>query len=293
MSALPDLWERRADALDLLWSPRAALFTDIDGTIAPIAPEPSAAAVLPEARDALAALAARVRVVVLTGRSAADARAMVGLDGVVYSGNHGAEWLIGGERSVEPAAAPYLAPLREVAQSAERALGGLTGVRVEDKEVSLSIHYRNAPDPHAARAAILAFADANAAAMAVREGKMIVEVRPPVALSKGEAVRSCVRRERVASAIVIGDDRTDAEAFAVVREMRSAGEIRAACAAVSPDDAPPELIASADYALRGPAAAARLLAWLAAQSWKADRGPFARRAGESDGAQAPEFLLSL
>lgn len=264
MSGLPDLWERRADALALLRRPPAALFADIDGTIAPIVPEPSAAAVLPEARDALAALAGHVRIVVLTGRSAADARTMVGLDAAVYSGNHGAEWLIRGERSVEPAAAAYIAPLREVARAAERAIG-TDSVWVEDKEVSLSVHYRNAPDPVAARAEILAFMDANAAGMAVREGKMIVEVRPPVALSKGEAARSYVRRKRIASALVIGDDRTDAEAFAVVREMRSAGEIRAACAAVSPDDAPPELVASADYVLRDPAAAARLLAWLAGE----------------------------
>ena len=264
MSALPDLWERRADALALLRRAPAALFADIDGTIAPIAPEPSAAAVLPEARDALATLAGHVHVVVLTGRSAEDARAMVGLDAAVYSGNHGAEWLIRGERSVEPAAAPYAAPLREIARAAERAIR-TAGVWVEDKEVSLSVHYRNAPDRDAARAEILAFMDANAAGMAVREGKMIVEVRPPVALSKGEAARFYVRRERIASALVIGDDRTDAEAFAVVREMRSAGAIRAACAAVSPDDAPPELVASADYALRDPAAAARLLAWLAGE----------------------------
>lgn len=265
MSALPDLWERRADALALLRNAPAALFADIDGTIAPIVSDPSAAAVLPAARDALAALAGRIHVVALTGRSAADARAMVGLDDAAYSGNHGAEWLIAGERSVEPAAAPYIAPLREMARAAERALGGVAGVRVEDKEVSLSVHYRNAPDPDAARAAILAFTDANAAGMAIREGKMIVEVRPPAALSKGEAARSYVRRERIASALVIGDDRTDAEAFAAVREMRSAGEIRAACAAVSPDDAPPELIASADYVIQDPAAAARLLAWLAGE----------------------------
>lgn len=261
-SALPDLWEQRGDALALLRNAPAALFADIDGTIAPIAPEPSAAAVLPAARDALASLAKRVSVVVLTGRSAETARAMIGLDDAVYSGNHGAEWLVAGERSVEPAAQPYVERVREIAQSAERGVSA-AGAWVEDKEVSLSVHYRNAPEPDAARAEILAFMDANAPDMAVREGKMIVEVRPPVALSKGEAARAFIRRERVASALALGDDRTDAEAFAVLRAMRGAGEIRAVCAAVSPDDAPPELLASADYALADPAAAARLLAWLA------------------------------
>ncbi len=262
MSALPDLWERRGAALALLRNAPAALFADIDGTIAPIAPEPSAAAVLTGARAALAALAKRLRVVVLTGRSAETARAMVGLDDAVYSGNHGAEWLAAGERSVEPAALPYVERVHAIAQAAERGVGA-AGAWVEDKEVSLSVHYRNAPEPDAARAEILAFLNANAQDMAVREGKMIVEVRPPVALSKGEAARAFIRRERIASALALGDDRTDAEAFAVLRAMRDAGEIRAACAAVSPEDAPAELLASADYALKDPAAAARLLAWLA------------------------------
>ena len=262
MSGPPGLWERRLDALALLRNAPAAALTDIDGTIAPIAAKPSAAAVLPAARDALAALADRVSVVVLTGRSAATARAMIGLDNAVYSGNHGTEWLVAGERSVEPAALPYVGRVREIAQAAERGVGA-TGVWIEDKEVSLSVHYRNAPEPDAARAEILAFLDANAADMAVREGKMIVEVRPPVALSKGEAARSFIRRERIASALLLGDDRSDAEAFAVVRAMRGAGEVHAACAAVSPRDAPPELLASADYVLEDPASAARLLAWLA------------------------------
>ena len=264
MSELPDLWARRGDALALLRNAPAAVFTDIDGTIAPIAAEPSAAAVLPAARDALAALAKRVSVVVLTGRSAETARAMVGLNSAVYSGNHGAEWLIAGERSVEPAALPYVGRVGAIARSAERGVGA-PGVWVEDKEVSLSVHYRNAPDPDAARAEILAFLDANAGDMAVREGKMIVEVRPPVALSKGEAARAFIRRERIASALALGDDRTDAEAFAVLREMRGAGEIRAVCAAVSPQEAPSDLLAAANYALEDPAAAARLLAWLAGE----------------------------
>ena len=85
--------------------------------------------------------------------------------------------------------------------------------------------------------------------MTVREGKMVVEVRAPVPLSKGEAVRSFIQRKGLASALVLGDDLTDAEAFAVVREMRKAGEVLGLCAAVATADAPAELLASADYTL--------------------------------------------
>ena len=127
------------------------------------------------------------------------------------------------------------------------------------------MHYRNTAEPDAARSGILDFLDAHAQGMSIREGKMVVEVRPPVELSKGEAVRSFTRRKGLASALVLGDDRTDAEAFAVVREMRDAGVIHGLCAAIATADAPAELLASADYALADTAAVGRFLTWLSGE----------------------------
>lgn len=264
MSSLPDLLQHRTEALSLLGRSPACIFTDIDGTLSPIVADPRAAAVPDATRSALAALAERTAVVALTGRSVADARRMLGLDAVVYSGNHGAEWWERGSARVEPAAEPYLERVREIAQAAERGVA-TAGVLIEDKGASLSVHYRNAARPEAARSAILDFLGAYAAGMTVREGKMVVEVRPPVALSKGEAVRSYIQRQGVAAAIALGDDRTDAEAFAVLREMREEGSVRGLCVAVATGDAPAELLESADYALADAGAVGRFLIWLSSE----------------------------
>ena len=264
MSGLPDLLAHRDEALALLGHRPACVITDIDGTLSPIIADPAAATVPAATRSALETLAERVAVVALTGRSVTDGRRVLGLDTVVYSGNHGAEWWEDGVASVEPAAAAYIPRVREIAEEVRRSIV-TSGIVLEDKGASLSVHYRNTTEPADARAAILEFLATTAAGMAIREGKMVVEVRPPVALSKGEAVRSFVRRKGLASAMVFGDDRTDAEAFAVVREMRHAGEVRGLCVAVTTADAPPELLASADYALADTGAVGRFLVWLASE----------------------------
>ena len=264
MSEPPDLLMHRNEALALLAHRPSGVFTDIDGTLSPIVADPAAAAVPDATRAALRTLTERIAVVALTGRSVADARKIVGLDALAYSGNHGAEWWEDGVVSVEPAAEPYLERVRQIAEAVER---GFTtpGALLEDKGASLSVHYRNTAEPDAARSGILDFLDAHAQGMSIREGKMVVEVRPPVALSKGEAVRSFARRKGLVSALVLGDDRTDAEAFAVVREMRGAGVIRGLCAAVATADAPPELLASADYVLADTGAVEEFLTWLASE----------------------------
>ena len=264
MSSLPDLLAHRNEALGLLRRRPSCVFTDIDGTLAPIVADPAATTVPGATRAALQALAEHVAVVALTGRSVADARRIVGLDTLVYSGNHGAEWWEDGVASIEPAAAPYIPRVLEIAEAVENGMG-TPGVLLEEKGASLSVHYRNAREPEAARRDILGFLDAHAEGMAIREGKMVVEVRAPVPLSKGEAVRSFIRRKGLASALVLGDDRTDAEAFAVVREMREAGEVRGLCAAVATADAPAELLAAADYALADTEAVGQLLAALAGE----------------------------
>lgn len=264
MSGLPDLLANRGEALALLAHRPACIFTDIDGTLSPIVADPAAATMPAATRAALQTLAERIAVVALTGRSIAHARAIVGLDTLVYSGNHGAEWWEEGAVSIEPAAEPYLERVQEIAKAVERDIT-TPGTLLEHKGVSLSVHYRNTAEPDTARSDILDFLDAHAREMRIREGKMVVEVRPPVELSKGEAVRSFTRRKGLASALVLGDDRTDAEAFAVIREMRDAGVIHGLCAAIATADAPAELLASADYALADTAAVGRFLAWLASR----------------------------
>src|SRR5438105_12833556 len=74
------------------------LFTDVDGTISTLAPTPGSATVSPRAKKLLTAIAERVRVVVISGRTLVDVRRMVGLGNVTYVGSHGlARWVEGRE----------------------------------------------------------------------------------------------------------------------------------------------------------------------------------------------------
>ncbi len=113
-AAVPGPEAHTATILERLRGSPLILLLDVDGTLAPIAPRPDAAAVPPETRAVLAALVALpdTHVALVSGRAAADALRMVGIPTLAAAGNHGFELItpLGGSRA-HPAAAPYHAAL--------------------------------------------------------------------------------------------------------------------------------------------------------------------------------------
>lgn len=264
---MPDVWGHLEAVAPALRQTPAGLFADLDGTIAAIAPDPAAVTLRGSVRAALRRLAAHLTVVVVTGRDVASARRIVGLDEVWYAGNHGAEWWQDGVTAVAPAALPYVVPVHATAVAAVARFADWAGVIIEDKGPSLSVHYRATPDPDSAREAILAFVHgaASARGLTVREGKMVVEVRPPVALDKGTALRSVIQERGLRGAIALGDDSTDVDAFRALALERRRGLVGVSIAVLG-REAPATLTAAADYTLAGPDAAERFLAWMAEEA---------------------------
>ena len=263
MSAPPDLL-KHLDAVRRLAGHRPmGLFVDVDGTIAPIAPTPDQATVSPAVRSALAALTDELTVVALTGRDTASARRVVGVAEIAYAGNHGMEWWEDGTTTVEPLVRPYVGRIHRLAGRVRAALADVPGVLLEDKGPSLAVHYRLAADPAAVRERVLAVlgGPGGAGGLPLREGKMLIEVLPPVAVNKGTVIARTVERRALGSLLVLGDDTTDVDAFEAVRELRAGGAVEALAVAVS-DDAPERLLAAADYRLADPAAVETLLTWL-------------------------------
>jgi len=117
------------------------------------------------------------------------------------------------------AAEPRLAAL---ADRLRVALGGVAGAQVEDKGLTLSVHYRRLADPDRAGHVVRAVRAAAATVPGVRltEGKMVVEIRPDVDWDKGHAalflVDALLADTPDAPAFFIGDDRTDEDAFAAL-----------------------------------------------------------------------------
>ncbi|MBX5490120.1 MAG: trehalose-phosphatase [Chloroflexi bacterium] len=230
----------------------AGLLCDVDGTLSPIAPRPELARVSPRVRRALRALRERLALVaIISGRRPADARRLVGVPGLVYVGNHGLEAHVGRRRWTHPAAAAARGPLATVlAALGERLPAGQ--VRIESKAYSAALHYRGASDPAGVRRAILAqLAELPAArALQVTEGRQVVELRPPVEVTKGTAATCLLRRWALRSAVFLGDDRTDIDAMRALRAARTGG-VQTLTIAVVSAEMPPGLRAEADGVVEG------------------------------------------
>ena len=242
----------------------SGLLTDFDGTLSPVVGDPTLARLVKGADGALEALAERLEVVaIITGRSAPDVRRMTGLRSLLVAGNHGVEWLAPGADEPMPVDGSA-----EIAARLDEALAAVPtpdGVFVERKRLSATVHYRNAADPVAERAAILhALAAAAAPPIEVREGRMSVELRPTGLGDKGAAARAIVERHALRGVVVMGDDLTDLDMFRAVAEMRDAGRLAAAVVGVGGSDreVAPEVAAAADVMLGDPEEAAQLLAAL-------------------------------
>lgn len=191
---------------------------DFDGTLAPIAEHPDLPVLPPPLRPLLQALAAhqRIQVAIVSGRALPDLQARVGIDGLVYAGNHGLEMVGPGVQFVHPDAVATRDVLGRLAARLRQRLAAVSGALVEDKGLTLSIHYRQV-DPAAidavgaaVRAAVAGCADR----VRLTRGSMVHEIRPRVAWHKGSALRWL--RDRLDGDVlpmVLGDDQTDEDAF--------------------------------------------------------------------------------
>jgi trehalose 6-phosphate phosphatase len=280
--------------------------SDFDGTLAPVDPDPMGARVEPLGRAALRRLARlesahpdRLRVVVLSGRTALDVVSRVRVGGIGYLGNHGLE---GGvlprgvpaERLVVRSDAGlegFIEPALELGRAVAAALGEPAWLFVEEKGPSVAFHYRAARDPHAALGRLVGAIDARFRSHGDGgferfDSRRIVEFRPAGAGGKGAAVARLLERERPATAIVIGDDRSDAEAFRVVSAARADGRLAAslAIAVHGSIETALEVVEAADLVMPSPREAARSLSALAAaleREWARQEAPTGRSAGRS------------
>ncbi|MDQ6604724.1 MAG: trehalose-phosphatase [Chloroflexota bacterium] len=255
------------ELLRLLRLPRAGIITDIDGTIAPIAATPGAARVDQDARRALMRLIPRLTLVVaLTGRRAEDGARLVSIPELPVVGNHGMEMLAGGTLTTDADADAFTLHVHRVIERMQT-LPIPPGTILEDKGPTASVHYRLAPNQREARAALFALLEPLAAAegLWLTEGRALIEIRPPVPINKGYALRRLCAAHTLDSVVMFGDDLTDVDAFDALRDLRAIGDIAGlAIGVVAPDGtAPPSVLASVDAIATGVTGVAALLTAIA------------------------------
>lgn len=247
---------------------RAAILTDVDGTLAPIAERADQVEVPAAARAALAALTERFGLVgCVSGRQAVEARRLVGIDGIAYAGNHGLELLLPGERVARPD--PSLAGRETEASDFLDGLAGdrlgAAGLRREDKGPIQALHWRGAADEtKAERRAHEIAIEAGKAGLEPRWGRKVLELRPLGGGGKDQAVASLLAGDGLDRAVYAGDDRTDLDAFRRLRELRERDDLSAAvCVGIVSSEAPAELAEESDLTVDGPPGWLRILEWLA------------------------------
>lgn len=247
---------------------RAAIFCDIDGVLAPIVSRAADAKVPEEVAVQLGRIGRRYGLVAcVSGRSAAEARRLVGVGIITYAGSHGAELLETG--STEPVVIPEFADWKDRVRgfAADRDTPELRKLRVsiEDKGPIAAFHWRDVPDPDAALERVKAIAaEADEEGLATHWGRKVLEVRPPVKIGKDQAVRDLIARADVRTALFAGDDTTDLDAFAALGELADEGVLDAVVrVGVSSDEGPPEIVERADLVVDGVRGFARVLSRLA------------------------------
>lgn len=231
-------------------APRAGVFLDLDGTLAPIVARPELTRILPEVRPTLARIARRLDVVaVISGRPSGQVRELVDVDGVVIVGTHGLE-------DEQPLPAGVLEEIEAAAAA--------VGAWVEPKGAAAAVHFRGLEDPEAAETASAGTLAVLAAThdLEIVPGKRILELTPAGRPRKGGAVERIARERRLEGVFFAGDDVGDLDAFAALDRLRAEGLWTCGVAARG-SDTPPEVMSAADLVVDGPGGMAALLSSIA------------------------------
>ena len=247
------------------------IICDIDGTLSPIAPTPEAATLAPGAREALTRLVAQLDVVaVVSGRAARDAQALVDVSGLVVAGNHGLETLDEHGLTIHPDAVDSVPRIKQALATIRERVSAdpsLAGVLVEDKGVSGSVHFRLAGDRTAAESRLNTWTTelASELDLKITHGRLVIEIRPPIAINKGAAVRRIVDEHGLQGVLFFGDDVTDIDGFVALTQLRAEQGIEGWAIGVADPEARPDVIEAADAAVGGVDACVALLAQIADQ----------------------------
>jgi trehalose 6-phosphate phosphatase len=251
MGHLPDIF------LPLVRDPdHSALCLDFDGTLSPIVEDPTGARPLPGVPELLGRLAARFALVaVVSGRPidfleralhAPPGVRLIGLYGLGHVGPDASQW-----------GATIAAAVAEARTEAP------DGVYVEPKGLTVTLHWRHAPEA-GPWAEAFAAGQAELRGLRVFPGRLSLELRPPLEVDKGTVVASLIAgmTDGVRALAVFGDDLGDLPAFAAASALTADG-VSVVRVAVVDEESAPEVAAQADLEVEGPAGAQALLEQLA------------------------------
>jgi trehalose 6-phosphate phosphatase len=216
---LPHAVENEDELEGRLAGRRPAVFLDYDGTLTPIMARPADARISGSMREAVRSLANRCPVCVVSGRDRKVVQNLMGIDDLIVAGSHGFDIWSPDEGKIEHDLGTDSGVLDEAKARLEREVGSIEGVLIEEKSVSVAVHYRLAAESE--RPKVREVVDSLLAdhpdGLKVTPGKMVYEVQPKIDWDKGKAVLYLLEvldldPERFIP-MYLGDDVTDEDAF--------------------------------------------------------------------------------
>lgn len=199
-------------------TPQTALFLDFDGTLVELAAQPELVQVPPRLTRTLTALRAQLNdaLALVSGRGLADLDGFMAPLLLPAAGEHGAQRRTAAGRLVSAPAAD----MQRVLQAAQSLLLHHAGLRLEQKSLALSLHYRHAPELENLCLKVMRDAVERSAGFELMLGKLVIDVKP-AGVSKGTAIAAFMAEAPFAGRMPLfaGDDVTDEAGFEAVQRM--------------------------------------------------------------------------
>ncbi|XP_024990344.1 probable trehalose-phosphate phosphatase 2 [Cynara cardunculus var. scolymus] len=220
------------------------IFLDYDGTLSPIVSDPECAFMSDEMRTAVHDVSNCFPTAIISGRSREKVFDFVKLNTVYYSGSHGMETMgpppqnksydkkyhqtsfdnEGNEVIIFQPAQDFLPAVKKILSELTERMKNIQGVMIEDNKFCLSVHYRHVKDEDYGRVEeAVQLMLANNGDFHMTGGNKVLEIRPSIQWNKGDALIYLLdtlgfQKSDDVFPIYIGDDRTDEDAFKVLRE---------------------------------------------------------------------------
>ncbi|XP_019156430.1 PREDICTED: probable trehalose-phosphate phosphatase F [Ipomoea nil] len=223
---------------------RIVMFLDYDGTLSPIVDDPDRAFMSDEMRAAVKNLANYFPTAIISGRSRDKVYELVGLAELYYAGSHGMDIMFpakdemlsthsncikstdqnGKEVNLFQPAREFIPMINEVFKTLTENTKDIKGAMVENHKFCASVHYRNVDEniwPTVAQRVHDILKEYPR--LRLTHGRKVLEIRPAIDWDKGKAVNFLLESLGLGNnqdvlPIYIGDDRTDEDAFKVLRE---------------------------------------------------------------------------
>ncbi|KAF2593797.1 hypothetical protein F2Q70_00045632 [Brassica cretica] len=210
------------------------MFLDYDGTLSPIVEDPDKAYITHEMREVVKNVALNFPTAIVTGRSIDKVRGFVKLDEIYYAGSHGmdiegptSEYAYGGESNqgvlFQPAR-EFVPTIEKVYKILEEKTKWIPGAMVENNKFCLSVHFRRVDEKRwtglaeQVKSVLIDYPQ-----LKLTQGRKVLEIRPTIKWDKGQALIFLLKslgfeKSEDVVPVYIGDDRTDEDAFKVLRE---------------------------------------------------------------------------